>query len=488
LNKKHELDTMFFPKSVAVVGASPNPKEFSGTTFLLRLRDLGFPGKIYPIHPNANEIIGYKTYPKVSSTPNPVDLVIVAVSAPRVPQILEDCIIAGVKNVHIFSSGFSETGEEKGRALEQQIIEIIQRGKLHVVGPNCMGLYVPASGLTAWGFKPKDTGSVAFLSQSGGHGEILTAYAQSLGVYFSKLISFGNASGLQVTDFLDYLHQDQDTEIITMYLEGIRDGNEFTQQVKEINRTKPVIIWKGGMTESGSRAIASHTGSLAGEERIWDAFFAQTGAVRANSLEEIIDVVLAFQHLGPVKRRRTLIFGFGGGNSVAYADICGREGLEIPPLSKNTRDELNTFIHLAGNSTRNPLDLWMVQWDIHNYKRVIEKAMADPSIDLAIVDRVVGDFADEFNGEEQREEMEKKILEVNDFLISFARENPYNKPLVITTNMYGNDLYSAGPAELMRREFVNRGVPAYGSLENAARALARFIKYHEFQAKTCDKT
>jgi acyl-CoA synthetase (NDP forming) len=483
LAKTHELDTMFFPRSVAVVGASPNPKAWGGTGFLVRLRDLEFPGKIYPVNPKATEILGFKTYPKISSIPEPVDLVIVAISAPGVPQVLEDCITAGVKNVHIFTSGFGETGEEEGRTLERQITEIIQRGGLRVVGPNCMGLYVPASRLAAWGAKPAGVGPVAFLSQSGGHGEILTAYAQGLGVYFSKMISFGNASGLQVPDFLDYLRQDPDTDIVTMYLEGISDGNRITRLIKEINRTKPVIIWKGGLTESGSRAVASHTGSLAGESRIWDAFFAQTGAIRANSLEEIIDVVLAFQHLRPAKGRRTLLLGGGGGNSVAFADICGRQGLEIPPLSENTRNELNSFIRLAGNSTRNPLDLWEVQWHDQIFRRVVERSMADPAIDLGIVDRVVGDSVDDDYDGQHREEREKGYREINDFLISFAKKNPYQKPLVVTTNMYGNDLNGAGPAERLRREFVSAGLPAYGSLESAARALDRFIKYHEFQAE-----
>jgi acyl-CoA synthetase (NDP forming) len=475
---------MFFPKSVAVVGASSNPKGWGGTNFVLRLRDLEFPGKIYPVNPKATEILGLKTYPKVSAIPEPVDLIIVAIAAPGVPQVLEDCITAGVKNVHIFTSGFGETGEEEGRTLEAHIREIIQRGKLRVVGPNCMGLYVPASRLAAWGAKPAGVGPVAFLSQSGGHGEILTVHAQGLGVYFSKMISFGNASGLQVTDFLDYLRMDPDTEIITMYLEGIRDGNGFTGLIREINRTKPVIIWKGGLTESGSRAVASHTGSMAGESRIWDAFFAQTGAVRVNSLEEIVDVVLAFQHLRPPKGRRTLLLGGGGGNSVAFADICGRQGLEIPPLSENTRDELNTFIRLAGNSTRNPLDLWMVQWDAQLFRRVIERSIADPVIDLAIVDRVVGDFDADFYDEQHREERIKEYHESNKFLTGLAHNNPHKKPLVITTNMYGNDLHYSGPAERLRREFVSAGVPAYGSLESAARALDRFIAYHEFQAKS----
>jgi acyl-CoA synthetase (NDP forming) len=264
MSAKHELDPMFNPKSVAIVGASPNPQGWGGTSYLLRMQNIGFPGKIYPINPKATEILGLKAYPDLQSVPETIDHVMVAISAPGVPRVLEDCIKAGARSVHIFSSGFGETGEKEGRELEKQIIEIIQRGKLKVVGPNCMGLWVPASKLAGWGVKPGGSGEVAFLSQSGGHGEILTAYAQSLGVYFSKIISFGNASGLQVWDFLEYLHQDPDTKIITIYLEGLREGNRTTQFIKEINRTKPVIIWKGGLTESGSKAVASHTGSMAG--------------------------------------------------------------------------------------------------------------------------------------------------------------------------------------------------------------------------------
>jgi acyl-CoA synthetase (NDP forming) len=479
--EKHELDTMFYPKSLALVGASPNPQGWGGTSFLLRLLNIGFPGTLYPLHPEAAEVLGLKAYPNLQSIPEPVDLVIIAVSAPRVPRILEDCIVAGIKNVHIFSSGFSETGEEEGKNLEQRILEIIKRGNLRVVGPNCMGLYVPASKLAGWGVKPAGTGSLAFLSQSGGHGEILTAYAQSLGVYFSKIISFGNACGLQVADFLEYLHQDPETRIISIYLEGIKDGGRVTQLIKEINRSKPVIIWKAGLTETGSRAVASHTGSLAGNGLIWDAFFKQTGAVRVNSLEEIIDVALAFQNLKPPRGKRTLLLGGGGGNSVAFADICGRQNLEIPPLSEKTRQELNTFVRLAGNSTRNPLDLWMVQRDVKLYRQVMEIALADPAIDLAIVDRVVGGL-DLFDDDERPEgDQEKGLREVNEFLIEFSRNNPFGKPLVVSMDLYGSDLYCADKAAQLRRKFVTSGVPAYPSLEFAARALARFIGYYEFQ-------
>ena len=481
--EKHDLDTMFYPESVAVVGASANPQGWGGTGFIRRLRENNFPGNIYPVNPKATEIQGLKAYPDVQSIPEHVDFVIVATPAPVVPAVLEDCVAAGARNVHIFTSGFGETGEEEGRQLGEKVSDIIQQSNLQVVGPNCMGIYVPASKLAAWGAKPAGTGHVAFLSQSGGHGEFLTAYAQGLGIHFSKVISFGNALGLQAIDFLEYLGNDPDTEIITMYLEGIKDGGNVTRLIKEINRTKPVIVWKGGLTDSGSRAVASHTGSLAGESRIWDAFFAQTGAVRVNSLEEIVDVVLPFLHLSPLHGRRALLLGGGGGNAVAFADICSREGLEVPLLSEKTRNELNTFIRLAGNITRNPLDVWMVQTDVDLFRRSMEISFADPAIDLAIIDRHAGDYDDDDDDDSQhRKEHRKRQRQVNDFIINFAQENPYHKPLVLAMNMLGNDPRSAASAARLRRKFAAAGVPTYSSPDNAARALARFIKYHEFQA------
>jgi acyl-CoA synthetase (NDP forming) len=479
---RRELDTMFYPRSVAVVGVSANPAGWGGTGFVSRLRKVGFPGGIYPVNPKAVEVHGLKTYPDVKSIPEPVDLVIVAVPAPAVPGVLEDCIAAGVKNVHIFSSGFSETGEEEGRQLEERVTEITQRGGLRVVGPNCMGLYVPASKLTAWGANPTGSGPVAFLSQSGAHAELFSSYAQGLGIRFSKVVSYGNACGLQALDFLEYLADDPETRIITIYLEGIKDGNRVTQLVKAINRTKPVIVWKGGLTDSGSRAVASHTASLAGSASVWDAFFKQTGAVRVNSLEEIVDMVVAFLHLPPPRGRRTLLLGGGGGNSVALADICSREGLEVPPLSYETRRELANFIPLAGNSIRNPLDVWMVQWNVDLLRRSVELAVADPVIDVVIVNRLVGDDDDDHPEREQQQR------EVNNFLIDFAKRNTYSKPLVVAIKALDHDPEGVALGARVRREFALAGVPAYSSEASAARALAHFIKYHEFQAESGDSS
>jgi acyl-CoA synthetase (NDP forming) len=381
-----------------------------------------------------------------------------------------------VKNIHIFSSGFSETGEPDGRQLDKEITEIIQRGSLRVIGPNCMGLYVPKSRFAYWGAEPKGSGSLAFLSQSGGHAEMLSQYAQDLGVYFSKMISFGNARGLQAVDLLEYLAQDTDTKIIAIYLEGISHGNRFTQVVKRVNRTKPVIVWKGGLTESGSRAVASHTGALAGESRIWDAFFAQTGAVRVNSQEEIIDVVLAFMHLKPPRGRHVLMVGGGGGNSVAMADICNREGLDVPPLAEENRTELNTFIPLAGNSTRNPIDAFMIQENVNIFSRAMELAVTDPAIDMVILDRFI--WSDQGMNSERRQQVQG----LNDFIIDFAKNNGYGKPVVIAVNTRPNDPNSAASAAEFWRQSARAGVPTYASQASACRALARFLQYHQYQA------
>ena len=473
---RHELHTMFYPKSVALVGASNSSVGSGATRFLEQLRRVGFPGDIFPVNPNLTEVQGLKAYPDVKSIPKPVDLVTVAVPASKVPEVLEDCIVAGVKNVHIYSSGFSETGEEEGRQLEVKITEIIQQSDLRVVGPNCMGIYVPTSKLVAWGTPPTGSGPIAFISQSGGHSEFFIRYAQGLGIHFSKMVSFGNACGLQVLDFLEYLADDPETRIITMYLEGIKDGGRVTQLIKTINRTKPVIVWKGGLTDSGSRAVASHTGSLSGEEKAWKAFFVQTGAIKVDSLEEIADVVMAFLHLPIPRGRRTLVLGGGGGNSVEMADICGREGLDVPPLSDTTRGELASFIRLAGNGIRNPLDVSVVQEDVDLLRRSIVVAVADPVIDLVIVDRHVG-------GNHHDDERYRKV---NNFIIDFAIKNTYNKPLVVS--MRAHDLTPGGAALGARLcgEFASAGVPAYLSQATATRALARFIKYHEFQAASKD--
>ena len=485
-----EFEVAFNPKTVAIVGAQRKPPPWGD--FVANLQRAGFRGRIYPINPKAEggEIRGLKAYPDLASVPEAIDLVIVTAPATAVPAVLEDCIAANAKNVHIFSAGFGETGEEKRIELERQIGEIANRGGLRILGPNCMGLHVPAAGLTTWDMFNPRSGPVAFLSQSGGHAGVFTGDGARFGIYFSKAVSFGNALGFDSPDFLEYLATDPETGIICMYLEGVRDGRRLTELVREINRTKPVIVWKGGLTEWGAKAAASHTGSLGGEKEIWDAFYRQTGAVRVDTLEELFDVTMTFLYLHPLPSRRIALIGAGGGNSVAGADVCAREGLELPTLSQKTLRELGSFIPPEGTIIRNPLDIGIVLRDIDLLLRTLEPVAADSVIDSIIFAMPIAlvlsgmDRAALSSQDEQvlLSAMDKQVRKVLDIIIKFDHENIHHKPLILVLQP-GMGPPVPGMRGRVQRELFEAKIPVYLSLERASRAMGKFIQYHEYQRK-----
>ena len=469
--EKQDLSSMFNPKSVALVGASHKEGDWGANTFIPHLLRVGFPGQLYPINPKATEIHGLKSYPSLKDLPGPVDLVIVAVPAHAVPSVLEDCVAKGCTNVHIFTSGFKETGEPEGLALERQIEDIAARGHLRVIGPNCMGLYVPSSKLISWGAIPLRTGSLAFVSQSGGLGEDFLDYAQGLGLGFSKVISYGNASGLDGTDLLEYLGDDPETKVIGMYIEGIKDGRRFIQLVREVNQTKPVVIWKGGLSTAGSQAVASHTGSLAGSEAIWDGFFEQTGAIKVGSLAEMGTFARSFLTMPPPHGRRVAILAAGGGQSVALADVCAREGLEVPALSQATRQEMRSYIPVAGNSTRNPVDAGIAESTTEHLHRTLELLDADPVVDMIIVHRHVHHHGDP-------EELKSRRVVVEG-LIEFVEADRHSKPIVMALSSGGYDPPVEEERLYLRTKLAASRVPVCDSMQLAAITLNLLARYWE---------
>lgn len=471
------LEVAFHPKVVAVVGVSSEARRGApwgpgGAMFVRSYEQLGFTGKIYLVNPRATEILGHPTYPTVSAIPEPIDLVLIAVPAQALPAVLEDCIAANAKNIHVFTAGFEETGEPEAIELGKRVREIAQRGGLRLIGPNCMGLYVPKAGIGPFDDLPKRSGPVAFVSQSGGHCNWFTHYGPNYGIYFSKVISFGNAYVLDSTDFLEYLATDSETRIICLYLEGVKDGQKLRRQVREINRSKPVIIWKAGLTAPGSRAVASHTASLAGQEAIWRGFFAQTGAVPVYSLEEMAEMTMTFLCVKPPRGKRVAVLGLGGGTSVSAADVCGREGLEVPVLGQNTQAELKKFISLAGASIRNPLDTGLVFRDASLMIRELELVAADPVIDMLIVMPHL-DMARHVGAEQ--------VDRLVGHLCDFAINNAYGKPVVVVFHSFANDPWEAELRAKMRVELPEKGVAVYSSLTGASRTLARFYEYHRIQ-------
>jgi len=317
---------------------------------------------------------------------------------------------------------------------------------------------------------PIDSGSVALLSQSGGHALQFIHYARGFSIGFSKVISYGNGCIMDSTDFLEYLATDPETRLITMYIEGVRDGRRLVKQVGEINRTKPVIMWKGGLSESGVRAVASHTGALAGNVAIWDAFFKQTGAVSVDSLDELTDVTLTFLYLTPPSGQRVALLVGGGGRSVAATDLCAREGLEVPHLTTKTKERLREFIPVAGTSVNNPVDAEMMQRNLDMFEQTLRLVAADPRVDIVIADLHLNMLQE--IGSSAIQEMER-------IMRCFVQQN--NKPLVTVLATWGGNSEIRAEQARLEEEFLKAGIGVYRTLPRALRALAKFIQYHKFQ-------
>lgn len=469
------LDAVTHAKAVAVVGATSVPRGFPG--MFGNMRNFGFRGRLYPVNPKYEDIDGYKSYPNLVSLPEKVDLVIISVPAPFVADTLKDCIASGNLNVHIFTSGFKETGEEEGARLQEEIEKIAREGGLRVVGPNCMGFYVPAVRMLTWTAAASESGPVAFISQSGGNAQDFTNYTSSrYGIYFNKAISYGNALTLDSTDFLDYLDHDEETRIITMYLEGVKDGRHLLDLVTRINRRKPVIIYKGGLTEAGARAVSSHTGSLAGGRKIWQAFFRQSGAVPVDSLEEMADVTLAFHHLGTTPGRRATVLGIGGGIGVSVADSCARAGLELPVFSGDTMKKLRSYIPPAGTMIRNPIDAVMAFIKLEIMGNILKLLAASGEIDNFIIS-VPLDWL--FGSKESVVYIEKIAV----YLASEGRKYTGGKPMVVVWRQYQPSPEIRKGVAVMENILLKAGIPVYEGLPRAVTALAKLARYCEYQAK-----
>jgi acyl-CoA synthetase (NDP forming) len=475
-----DLAKAFNPEAVAIVGVSAREKPlhpgYTGLKFLRMLSSSGFRGRIYPINPKMDEIEGARVYPSLLSVPEPLDLVIITVPAASVPGVLEDCAKLGARNVHICSSGFDETREVEGGKLQERLRNIALREGLRAIGPNCMGYHVPSVGLRMYDGVPLLQGPVACVSQSGSYGMYFVQQLVDEGIGVSKVISYGNATVMDATDYLEYLATDPETRVICMYLESVRDGRKLTELVRRTSPAKPVIIWKGGVTESGSRAVATHTGTLAGDAQVWDAFFRQSGAIRVASLEEMTDMTMTFLRLRPGSGRRVAVLGnAGGGTNVARGDICAEEGLEMPMLSQETRTKLMEFIPLVNQSVMNPMDIPGVLIDGPQLGRTISLLSADPLIDFIII-HMTDNFFDMW---EARLDSSQLMSRAKECISGFADSGWSGKPVVVAMQNLARYRNATRFAEHMK----DTGIIIYGSLRRACRALNRFARYHEFIAE-----
>ncbi len=351
------LDAIFHPRSVAIAGVSTQQPGFTGVGvgFLLSLMELGFPA-VYPVNPKYPEIEGLKCYASILDIDGPVDHVISSVPARIVPTLVEDCIAKGVRSVHFFTAGFRETGDAEMAALEAQVVGRLTGAGIRVLGPNCMGLYVPESKLAFMPGFPTETGPVGFISQSGGNAGEMVYTSSVRGIRFSKVVSYGNATDIDESELLGYLAEDPQTDIICAYIEGVKDGRRFFEAIRKAASAKPLIVLKGGRTAAGTRAVMSHTASLAGSLAVFDSLCRQVNAVRVNSVEEMADLAVAFRFMKAPAGPGVAVVGGGGGFSVFAADEIDDAGLACPVLPEHTQKALGEINPVAGTSVRNPVD------------------------------------------------------------------------------------------------------------------------------------
>jgi len=466
----HFLECMFHPKSIAIVGASANDPE-SGWVGRLINFGYGDNGEIYPINPKADVIHGLKAYARVCDVPGPVEYVVFNIPARITPQVMADCVTKGVKFVHCFAAGFSETGVPEAKLLEQQMAEIARKGGIRILGPNCMGIYCPESGMTFNVDFPREKGRVAFVSQSGAESMRLVFLAQDVRVYFSKVISYGNAIDLDASDFLEYLADDEDTKIIACYIEGVHDGPRFVSAIKKCLEKKPVVVLKAGLTESGAGAAASHTASLAGSKAVWEAFFKQTGAIPCNTMDDVADTVQGLLRMKPPKGRRVAVVGRGGGIGVIAADICERAGLKVPAFARETREKLGSVIPEAGAGVRNPVETTLGMGGAADfYQRGLPIVDGDPETDVILVHMAI----DVYGGHTPN--LAQQTAEAAASLCTVA---PSLKKPVAAALFTGGHPDTIMAVLAAREKLTKAGIPVYSGVESASRAINKVINYYE---------
>ncbi len=464
-----DLETLFRPQSIAVVGASANERS-QGYEFVQGLVEIGFPGPIYPVNPKLDELLGLKAYPRLEDIPGTVDFVISAVPANFVLELVDGAKAKGAKLIHFFTARFSETGREDAAELEQELSKRIREAGIRVIGPNCMGLYYPKEKITFDPVLPKEPGNVGFLTQSGSHAFRMMMRGRERGLRFSKVVSYGNAMDISEADLLEHFAEDPDTEVIAAYIEGVRDGRRFLDGLRRAAAKKPVVVLKGGRTAAGRTAAASHTAALASQQAIWQTAVRQAGAIEVSSLNELADMVVAFSLAGPAKGTRVAVLGGAGGETVETADICHEAGLDVAPIPQELREALKEKLPHAWDWVGNPVDGSILGWGRFEALEVVQLMAASPGYDLI--------FANARSVEHMlnREDGEKLFRDAIDALKRLGKENGKAMMLVMGEPEFRDERrWKASMGA--REEMAAAGVAIYPDIERAARAMGRYVHY-----------
>ncbi|MFZ5564340.1 MAG: acetate--CoA ligase family protein [Thermodesulfobacteriota bacterium] len=472
-----DFDRIFNPRRLAVIGVSADKKDFGfGIGILRSLLHIGFEGAIYPVNPKGGEVYGLKIYRQVEDIPETIDFAIIAVAARLVPQALESCRQKGAAGAEILSSGFREAGTPEGDALDEEVRRVAQKG-IRVIGPNCFGVYCPKSGLT---FLPgpdlsREPGDVAFVSQSGGMAVDFASVGKWSSLKFSRVVSFGNGMDIRESELLSFLEHDPETRVIAMYIEGIENGDRFFDALRSAAARKPVVVIKGGLSEAGSRAVASHTASMGGKRTIWQAVLKQAGAVQVADMRQMVQACLGFSLLPWREYKNISVVGGGGALGVAACDAAESFGLNIPVFDPALRDRILPVLPRPGSSAANPVDVANPFVPPDRLKQVLLLAAQDDRIDAQVLTQLLDHY---------------KVLALGMEGVSLEALVPYReladavdevvkttgKPvlMVMPNNRQGiEDIDIETVIRHARKTFRDKGIPVFENLADALFALSK---------------
>ena len=460
-----ELDPIFKARSVAVIGASNTPPKW-GYSIMERLVKGGFQGPVYPVNPKEASVMNLRSYPDVKSIPQRVDLAVFAIPAHLVPKAMEDAIASGIRGALVISAGFAESGDA-GYKLQEQLTAIVRSSGIRMIGPNCNGMWSSDTSVSLSSPKPIKPGSVAFISQSGAFGGMLVSQAEEKGYGLSKFVSSGNQADLNEADYIAYLAQDPSTKVIVLYMEGVRDGRKFMEAAKNAVRHKPIIIYKPGSSDIGTRAVQSHTGSMMMPDSLFDSVCKQVGIIRAKETSHLFDMAeaLANAPLPPVPGIG--IISMTGGQCVVSSDTCAQLGLDVPEIDQTTQRYLAQNV-LAGHAPapRNPIDIAGDFRTPLTFAEIAEAIAPLPSIGVLLISPPSQRSG---AGAAASEEAARRIA---------AIPLKFGKP-VIALGMSPTASPLAGSVAGI---FQEAGIPGYQKPEDAARAAYALVKYANIKA------
>jgi acyl-CoA synthetase (NDP forming) len=461
MEKKWEaMDAIFNPGAVAVIGASDNPGKL-GSHVMRSLTEGGYPGRIYPVNPGKNEIMGIKTYPSLLQIPESVDLSIIVLPAEQVPRTVVECGEKGVKGIVLITAGFREIEDQRGEVLQSEVAKLANQFGIKIIGPNTFGivnLHLPINASFTPEFSRTEKGGISLVSQSGGMSHLMAFVSMRSNTGFSKIIGLGNRCNVDFGEMVEYLIEDPETKVIAMYMEGMDHPRRLMELAERARGEKPILSYKVGRSSTGDKASQFHTGSLAGKHEIYEGAFRQAGILTVRSSEELLDTAKALALSLLPEGSNVAVLSGQAGPGMAACDVCEMEGLSLPPFSDETQKRIESLLPPLAIRT-NPVDMGPAWYDSGATKGIVQAVLEDKHINALILCIM---FASANRA---------SVGILSDLLL----RNRRNKPVICCISS------PAGIWDEEIKRLEESGIPNYPSPERAAKALANLVRFKKIR-------